>query len=228
MALLLHIETSTTNCSVALSDNHQLIAVKEHNNGYTHNENLNVFIDELLKQHGCSYVDLAAISVSIGPGSYTGLRIGVSAAKGLGYALDIPIIGIETLTAFSQYSAAKSFVGTVIPMLDARRMEVYAAVFKQGEKIRETAAEVITETSFDAFSDPLFLYGPGADKLTDLLADKPEITIEENVVPSATHLIDLAYKKYQTKDFVDTAYFEPFYLKNFIAGKPKELIKRSS
>lgn len=228
MALILHLETSTTNCSVALSEGTRLLALKELNNGYTHNENLNIFIEEVLSEAKRSYHDLDAISVSLGPGSYTGLRIGVSAAKGLAYALDKPIIGVETLDAFSKNQAVQSFSGWLIPMLDARRMEVYSAVFRNGKKVRETEAEIIDESSFSSYEEPILLFGPGADKLTDLFNDHPTISIESGLVPTAVDLIQPALEKYQRQAFEDTAYFEPFYLKNFVAGKPKQLIKQNS
>jgi tRNA threonylcarbamoyladenosine biosynthesis protein TsaB len=228
MALILHLETSTTNCSVALSEGTRLLALKELNNGYTHNENLNVFIEEVLNEAGRSYQDLEALSVSLGPGSYTGLRIGVSAAKGLAYALDVPVIGVETLDAFSHHKAVQNTEGLLIPMLDARRMEVYSAIFRKGEKIRATQAEVIDASSYNEYDESILLYGPGADKLNNLFNNHPTISIKSGLVPTAVDLIRPAFEKYQNQAFEDTAYFEPFYLKNFIAGKPKKLIRQNS
>ena len=227
MALILHLETATTNCSVALSEGTRLLCKKELNNGYTHNENLNLFIEEVLKQSEKEFAHLDAVSISVGPGSYTGLRIGVSAAKGLAYALDVPVIGVETLDAFSQNEQVKTFEGYRIPMLDARRMEVYSAVFNQEAKIRSTQAEVIDGSSFDSFNEKVLLYGPGADKLEELFSGDCNIQIEKGLVPTAVDLIKPALEKYRNQDFEDTAYFEPFYLKNFIAGKPKQLIRRN-
>lgn len=227
MALILHLETATTNCSVALSEGVVLLCKKELNNGYTHNENLNLFIEEVLKRSEKEYAQLDAISVSMGPGSYTGLRIGVSTAKGLAYALDIPVIGVETLDAFSRNNQVKNFEGCRIPMLDARRMEVYSAIFKKEQRIRSTQAEVIDTHSFDSFDDKVLLYGPGADKLKELFSGDSKIQIEKGMVPTAVDLVKPAFEKYQNQDFENTAYFEPFYLKNFIAGKPKQLIRRN-
>ena len=148
MAIILNIETSTKNCSVSIADSGKIIAFKELNNGnYSHAEVLHPFIENILKDGNISKSEINAIAVSKGPGSYTGLRIGVSAAKGLAFALNAPLISIDTLTSLS--FAASIDCGVIVPMLDARRMEVYAAVFdKQHKKIREIKAEIIDETSF--------------------------------------------------------------------------------
>ena len=170
MALILCLETATTNCSVALSKDGALLALKEDkSNNYSHAEKLHVFIDEILKENNLQVEDLDAIAVSKGPGSYTGLRIGVSSAKGLCFSLDIPLISIATLASLAAH--VKQEKGFIIPMLDARRMEVYSAVFDQKlEEIRETRAEVLDENSFTDYlekNNTVFI-GNGVEKFQDI------------------------------------------------------------
>tara|TARA_Y100000768_G_scaffold384966_1_gene370052 strand:+ start:409 stop:1086 length:678 start_codon:yes stop_codon:yes gene_type:complete len=225
MALILHIETATTNCSVALSVNGELVALNEINDGYAHAENLSILVEKCIKYAGKSLKELNAISVSLGPGSYTGLRIGVSTAKGLAYALSIPIIGIGTLEAFAHAGDVSSFNGVKIPMLDARRMEVYQAVYKDNKLLEEVSANIITVDSFTAYAnEQVLLYGPGADKLDALFGEFENIEVRKGVFPSAKDMIIPAMEKYQKEEFEDVAYFEPFYLKDFVAGKPKKLL----
>ncbi|TRW26488.1 tRNA (adenosine(37)-N6)-threonylcarbamoyltransferase complex dimerization subunit type 1 TsaB [Flavobacterium zepuense] len=218
MAYILNIETATKNCSVALSKDGQLLALKEFaGEGYAHAEKLHVFIEDVLRDT-IAFADLDAIAVSMGPGSYTGLRIGVSAAKGLCYALNIPLMAIDTL----QLLALKISIteGVIIPMIDARRMEAYTAVFNaEYNKIRETKAEVITEGFFDDIAGPIHLVGDGAAKFNEVLPAGKFIYHEDVVYPSAAQMAQVAFDKYKKSDTVDVAYFEPYYLKDFIAGK---------
>jgi tRNA threonylcarbamoyladenosine biosynthesis protein TsaB len=219
MALILNLETATRNCSVSLAKDGQTIAIKEFaGEGYTHAEKLHVFIDDLLREAGINYKSLNAIAVSMGPGSYTGLRIGVSAAKGLCYALNIPLIAIDTLEVLSCAISAEN--GSIIPMIDARRMEAYTAVFSHSHsKIRNTEAEIITQKSFEEFDGPLHLVGDGAAKCKEILTGDKFIYYDDVLFPSAKEMASLSFDKYKISDTVDVAYFEPYYLKDFIAGK---------
>lgn len=219
MAYLLHIESTSTVCSVAISKNANLLAIKELNNGYTHAENLHVFIDELLKENALKPIDLSAISISSGPGSYTGLRIGFSAAKGLAYALQIPLISVDTLKALT-VSAIKKTKEDVLfcPLLDARRMEVYCAVYTNTlNGIIPLQALILTEESIKAFDlqKPIYFFGDGMPKAKELLQTLPQTFFIDDISASANAMIELAYTKYQAKDFEDVAYSEPNYLKEF-------------
>ncbi len=224
MAKILNLETATTNCSVSVSDGNDLITVKENNAiNYSHSEQLHVFIKEALEEASLSFSDLDAVAVSKGPGSYTGLRIGVSAAKGLCFSLDVPLISIPTLESMaSQIQASGDEV--IIPVLDARRMEVYSAVFNaDGKEIRETKAEVVDEHSFKEFRDAskVHIVGSGAEKCKEVLAHS-NFHFDGSLVPSAKEMAQLAFKKFQEGDFEDVAYFEPYYLKDFVLqGKKK-------
>ena len=218
MAYILSIETATTNCSVALSKDGKLLASKEdYNTSYSHAERLHVFIEELLVSAEVSMQELSAIAVSKGPGSYTGLRIGVSAAKGLCYALEIPLISVPTLTALA-YQVQEE--GLVIPMLDARRMEVYSAIFDaQHQQIRETQAQILDETSFaeELALGKVYFIGNGVEKFTEV-CQHPNAVFIMDKLPSAKETSVLATAKYAQKDFEDVAYFEPYYLKDFKVG----------
>jgi tRNA threonylcarbamoyladenosine biosynthesis protein TsaB len=224
--MILQIETATTVCSVALAQNGRVLCFREVEQRNVHAEKITLFIDELLTEAGKHYADLDAVAVSSGPGSYTGLRIGVSAAKGLCFALDKPLIGIETLAAMADgLIAQRSFDGSnllLCPMIDARRMEVFTAVFDdRGNKIRPTSAEIIDENSFiDLLQDhQVIFFGDGAGKCAEVLGMHSNATIIGDFTNSATHLTKRALKKYQEKQFEDVAYFEHYYLKDFIAGK---------
>lgn len=221
MALILNIETATKNCSVSLSNNGNLITYREiAEQGYSHAEKLHVFIEEVLLEASIQFGDLKAVAVSQGPGSYTGLRIGVSAAKGLCYALNIPMIALDTLSVLAHQIQIKD--GLIIPMIDARRMEVYCAVFDSHyEKILETKAEIITEESFSTYDETIYFIGDSATKCKEVLKQSNHIFMEEIVYPSSKDMAKLSFKKYQENDFVDVAYFEPLYLKDFVATTPK-------
>jgi len=223
LAIILNIETSTKNCSVSIADSGKIIAIKELNNGnYSHAEVLHPFIENILTEGSISKDKIDAIAVSKGPGSYTGLRIGVSAAKGLSFALNIPLISIDTLTALS--FAVSVDKGIIVPMLDARRMEVYSAIFdKQHQKIREIKAEIIDETSFLAALEQgeVHFLGDGAHKCKEIITHKNAVFIDD-MFPSSREMAMLSYHKFKKNDFEDVAYFEPFYLKDFIVIPEKK------
>ncbi|HLA55703.1 MAG TPA: tRNA (adenosine(37)-N6)-threonylcarbamoyltransferase complex dimerization subunit type 1 TsaB [Flavobacterium sp.] len=221
MPYILSIETATKNCSVGISKSGQTIICKEiATEGYSHAEKLHVLIEEILRESKLTFVDLKAIAVSRGPGSYTGLRIGVSAAKGLCFALDIPLIAIDTLAVLA--AQVNISEGTIIPMLDARRMEVYSAVFNPNhDMIREAEAEIITEDSYPNSNETIYIVGDCQEKIKTVLNRGNFIFIENVVYPSAKDMSALAFAKFQQKDFEDVAYFEPFYLKDFLVAKPK-------
>ena len=230
--MILCIETSTAVCSVALVENGNVIALRESLDGQNHAEKITIFIDEIMKETNVVYKDLDAIAVSMGPGSYTGLRIGVSTAKGFCYALEKPLIAVDTLAAMahgfiSQQTTDNSqqTLSTVYcPMIDARRMEVYTAFFNEKlERTSDTEALVIDENSFMELkqNNHLYLFGDGADKLATLFENDKNITVVEKFHCSAAYMATLAEEAFKNKDFVDVAYFEPFYLKNFVPGIPK-------
>ena len=224
MSLLLCIETSTTNCSISLSENGKCIAIKEDNNtGYSHSESLHVFIEELLAEQNVSINQLSAIVVSKGPGSYTGLRIGVSAAKGLCYALDIPLIAINTLDSLAaQVSETEKCY--IVPMLDARRMEVYTATYTQNLTcVEATKAYILDETSYSDLLEKqtTIFIGNGVAKFQEICSH-PNAKFITQTTPSAKQLCQLGWTKFEKKDFEDVAYFEPFYLKDFVAGVKKK------
>ena len=224
MSIILNIETAIKNCSVSISDKGNLLAISEINEGkFSHAEKLHTFIPDVIKEAGLKMKDLDAIGISKGPGSYTGLRIGVSAAKGLCYALDKPLISIPTLDSMArQVSLEKGDL--VVPMLDARRMEVYSAVFDhQYRQIRETKAEILDADSFTKalIAGKVYFVGDGAEKCSELIKHDNAIFLSD-IYPSAKEMTIMSDQKYTASDFEDVAYFEPFYLKDFVAGKPKK------
>lgn len=219
MTYILNIETATKNCSVSLAKNGETIICKEiAEQGYSHAEKLHVFIAQIIKEAGVLMSDLKAIAVSQGPGSYTGLRIGVSAAKGLCYALEIPLIAIDTLTSLA--NQVKQYDGLIVPMIDARRMEVYSAIFNSNkEMIREVQAEILTEESFANQAEIIYFIGDSNEKAKSVLTKTNFIYLDEMVFPSANEMSAISYQKFQNNDFVDVAYFEPYYLKDFMFAK---------
>lgn len=223
MALLLNIETSTTNCSVSLSQDEETLVLKEDNNaGYSHAEKLHLYIKSVFEDSNIHPKDIDAISVSKGPGSYTGLRIGVSTAKGLCYALDKPLIAISTLEALARQVIIKD--GYIVPMLDARRMEVYSAIYSSDYSLhRSIEAQILDEQSFKNLLDnhPVYFLGNGIEKFKQLV-NHHNAQFISNKLPSASTLGILANKKFKTSKFEDVAYFEPYYLKDFIAIKSKK------
>jgi len=216
MAHILNIETATKNCSVSIAKNGETILCKEvAEQGYSHAEKLHVFIDEALKELNLRFSDLEAVAVSQGPGSYTGLRIGVSAAKGLCYALNIPLIAVDTLEVLASQISIKE--GIIVPMIDARRMEVFSAFFDaKFSKTRETEAEIIDENSYSEINQKMYLIGDGAMKFKDTLTSEKFIFNPEIIYPSAKEMSRISFEKHKKNDTVDVAYFEPFYLKDFM------------
>lgn len=217
---LLHLETSTKNCSVAISRNGDLLCLcEEHEKQYGHSEKLHQFVNWALEGAGISLNEINAVCVSKGPGSYTGLRIGVSAAKGFCFALDIPLLSLNSLEILAQSQIDNGF-DLIIPMIDARRMEVYTAVFdRNGKQISEIEAKILDETSFQELADKKIVFvGDGVAKSKSIL-NLPKAEFIENIHPSGKNMIHLAEEKFKKKEFEDVAYFEPFYLKEFIAGK---------
>jgi tRNA threonylcarbamoyladenosine biosynthesis protein TsaB len=226
--LFLCIESATPVCSVALLTEKGVLEEKNSSEKNAHSRVLTVFIQELFEAHNLDVGDLTAVSVSKGPGSYTGLRIGVSAAKGLCYAGNIPLMAINTLASMAAGTIkelGKEHPKNTLycPMIDARRMEVYSALFDaSGKEIRETRAEIIEAGSFDKeLKDrPMVFFGDGADKCSSVITAKNASFISD-FQHSASNMADLVLEKYSNQQFEDVAYFEPFYLKDFVAGVPK-------
>jgi tRNA threonylcarbamoyladenosine biosynthesis protein TsaB len=219
MAIILNIETATKNCSVSLANDGITIACKELATAhFSHAEKLHVFITELLDENNIQYAHLEAVAISQGPGSYTGLRIGVSSAKGLCYALNIPLIAIDTLQLLAQQITIES--GSILPMIDARRREVFSSIYDPNyNQIRATQAEIIDENFYQEINETIHLVGDGAGKFKDTLTD-PKFVFHDTVVyPSANEMSSLSFEKFQNSEFVDVAYFEPFYLKDFLLVK---------
>lgn len=223
MAYILNIETATKNCSITLAQDGEIrVCMELAEEGYSHAEKLHVFFEQALHKAGLTFQDLNAIAVSQGPGSYTGLRIGVSAAKGLCYALNLPLIAIDTLETLARQLSITE--GKIIPMIDARRMEVFTAVFDSSyQKLRATEAEIIDATTYDELEGTIHLLGDGAAKCKAVLNDPRFVYHDEMIYPSAKEMSRLSFDKYQKSDTVDVAYFEPFYLKDFVmTTKPKK------
>ncbi len=221
MAYILQIETATTNCSVALSLNGETVALKELSNGYSHAENLLMFIKDVLTNQNIDYSSLCAIAISKGPGSYTGLRIGVSTAKGLCYALGIPLVSVETLEVLAKQ--VKVSEGFIVPMIDARRFEAYTKIFTSNYKQhREIQAEILTENSFkELLSESKIVFvGNKTEKTKEMIQHKNASFID--TLPSANQMSELAYNKFKKNDIEDVAYFEPYYLKDFLVTPSKK------
>lgn len=221
MSYILNIETATKNCSVAVARNGEILRCTETaDEGYSHAEKLHQFIENTMTELQLSYTDLSAVAVSQGPGSYTGLRIGVSAAKGLCFALNIPLIAVDTLKVLA--SQAEASDGLIVPMIDARRMEAYTAIFDSSlEKVRETQAEILTEESFADVEGKIYFAGDCLEKAKTVLTDGRFVFLDQVVYPSARAMAKLSWEQYQKSDTVDVAYFEPFYLKDFIVTAKK-------
>ena len=204
---------------MSLAKDGQTILCKEiAEQGYSHAERLHVFIEEILKETNVKIQELHAVAVSKGPGSYTGLRIGVSTAKGLCYALGIPLIALDTLQVLAHQVSVDN--GIIVPMLDARRMEVYSAIFdKNHDNIKAVQAEVLTEESYSEFTETLYFIGDCQEKCQTVLTQPNFKFIPEIVFPSASQMSQLSYEKFNQNDFEDVAYFEPLYLKDFLMVK---------
>lgn len=225
MSLILCIETGTDICSVGLSRDGELISLRESDEGRDHARNVALFVDELLRENDIAAEELSAVAVGMGPGSYTGLRIGVSFAKGLCYGLQIPLVAVGSLDSMVQVAREDHEAGIIdvdnwndavlCPMVDARRMEVYTQMFDaQGQPLNEVKAEIVTEESFKEWRGErqLVIFGNGAAKCREVLNDATYI----NVTPSARGLAALAHQRFEAGQTEDIAYFEPFYLKDFI------------
>jgi len=222
VSYILNLETATKNCSVAIAKDGKTILCKEMAEaGYSHAEKLHVFIEECLQELQLIPKDLSAVAVSQGPGSYTGLRIGVSTAKGLCFALNIPLIAIDTLQVLASQLTASE--GVIIPMIDARRMEVYSAIFNCNlEKIRDVQAEIITENSFEESNETIHFVGDCSEKAKTVLTKANFIFHDEIVYPSAKEMSVWSFDKFKKNDFVNVAYFEPYYLKDFMITVSKK------
>jgi len=222
MSYILNIETATKNCSVAVAKDGITVLCKEMaEEGYSHAEKLHVFIEDVLKELSLTFKDLAAVAVSQGPGSYTGLRIGVSAAKGLSFALDIPLIAVDTLASLAAQVQVSE--GCIVPMIDARRMEVYSAIFDaNGKKTRTVEAEIITTDSFSEIDSTVYFIGDCAEKCKTVLTKENFVFLDDIIYPSAKEMSVLSFEKFQNNDTVDVAYLEPFYLKDFITTVSKK------
>ena len=233
MALILSIETGTDICSVALANDGELMALRESDEGRDHAKKVALFVDELLRETGVQPTDLDAIAVGKGPGSYTGLRIGVSFAKGMCYALNIPLISVGSLDALTEVAREDFDAGILdieddewcasrlCPMVDARRMEVYAQIFdNECKPLSDVVAEVVTEESFKEWrsSGKFVIFGNGAAKCSEVLPD----AICVGVSPSARGIVRLAEEAFNAGKFEDLAYFEPFYLKEFLVIPSKK------
>lgn len=227
MALILNIDTSTAVCSVALAKDGKTIALKENNEGLNHSVLLGTYVDEILQENNLTVASLDAVAVSMGPGSYTGLRIGVSLAKGLCFGGAKPLIAIPTLQALA-LSVADDLQEEALycPMIDARRMEVYTAFYdRSNHTIIDTKAEIIHEDSFAELlaANIIYFFGNGSDKVKDTLTS-PHARFISGIETSARHLAPLAEQAWQNRQFADVAYFEPFYLKDFVATTPKKKV----
>jgi tRNA threonylcarbamoyladenosine biosynthesis protein TsaB len=224
MSLILHLETASTVCSVALSYHGKILSLKEENKGFTHAEHLTNFIEDVMQKANKTFENIDAIAISKGPGSYTGLRIGVATAKGLCFGLAKPLIAVNTLSSMA-IGASYKFTDTNLfcPMLDARRMEVYTALYnRNGDEILATEALILNELSFKDKLDEsqILFFGDGAKKFKEI-CNHSNANFDQEFLPSAAHMIDIAYKKYQQKQYEDLAYFEPFYLKEFYSPVAK-------
>jgi len=217
------LETATTNCSVAIANKGELLFCKESNEAdFRHSDYLHVFIEEGMRELGLSFSSLSAVGVSMGPGSYTGLRIGVSSAKGICYANELPLIAVNTLEVLAQAYEQKGDE-IIVPMIDARRMEVFTmALNTNHESVQATSAMIISEEVIAAFPvGKKVLFGSGAAKCKPILTGKEFIYNDEIQFPSAKNMVSLVANKYANKQFEDVAYFEPFYLKDFHTNAPK-------
>ena len=229
MSCILHIETSTEACSVAVSQDGMSVFSQEDLKGPSHAVQLGVFVDEALSFIESHAIPLDAVSVSCGPGSYTGLRIGVSMAKGICYGQSVPLIALPTLEVLSVPVLLHEDLpedALLCPMIDARRMEVYAAVYDRALNVkRAIGADIIDEHSYEEFlqDHPVYFFGNGAAKCKEKITH-PNAKFLDNIRPLAKWMFPLAEKAFAREEFKDVAYFEPFYLKEFVASKPKKLL----
>lgn len=233
--MILNIETSTTVCSIALSDKNKIIAHKESFEHNSHSQLLARFIDDIFKENNIKPKDLKAVAVGEGPGSYTGLRIGVSTAKGMAFSLNIPLIAIDTLLIMAtditkNFSELNNQNAILCPMIDARRMEVYTSFYDfESNKLSQTTNLVIDKNSFieKLEKQKIIFFGDGAEKCKNLITHKNAIFID-NIYPIAQNMIEIAEQKFNNNIFEDLAYFEPFYLKPFITTIAKNKLNPNS
>lgn len=223
MMRILHLETSTKACSVALSENGQLIALKETlTDDFSHSENLTNYIQEVLESQQLSTIDLSAISVASGPGSYTGLRIGVSTAKGLCYALGIPLIAVDSLLSLATLAKTKHQGVNLCMAIDARRMEIFSGIYSSDTTLlKPISADIVDELSYTEY-EPFLVAGDSNEKLKQLWAHR-NITFDDEIHCSAAGQINEATRKFHAGEVEDVAYFEPFYLKDFVTVQPKKI-----
>ncbi len=233
--LILHLETATNICSVALSKGEEILAIRESDEERSHGSLLTVFMSEVMTEAGISPSQVNAVAISKGPGSYTGLRIGVSVAKGFAFAQNIPVIGVITLQALATAALYKPAVQKLIgelsgillcPMIDARRMEVFSAVYNQELKeVAPVTATIVDEKSFEKllFDKQVIFFGNGSDKIMDTIKH-PHAHFIKDVIPSSRFMVKIACRQFREQAFEDTAYFEPYYLKDFIATIPRRKI----
>jgi tRNA threonylcarbamoyladenosine biosynthesis protein TsaB len=214
-----------------VAQNQEVLSLREsHDQSYAHSEKLVVYMDETIKEAGLKPVDLDAVCVSKGPGSYTGLRIGISAAKGLCYGLGIPLLSVGSLESMtywanSEFARQLTDLSFFCPMIDARRMEVYTQLFDASLKeLQPVSAKIIDENSFNSELEKgkVAFFGDGAAKCKEII-NHPNAVFLSNFNPSVSGMIALAEKKFADQQFEDVAYFEPYYLKDFVAGKPKRV-----
>ncbi|SFN88783.1 tRNA threonylcarbamoyladenosine biosynthesis protein TsaB [Chryseobacterium oleae] len=221
---ILYLETSSKNCSVAISDDEKLLCLcEEVSDNYKQSESLHTYVEWALEGAGLTIKDIEAVSLGKGPGSYTGLRIGASSAKGFCYGLKIPLTAVNSLESMIEPFLGKNYE-FIVPLVDARRMEVYTAVYdgETGKELSATEAKILDETSFEEFKDKKVIFvGDGATKAKDIL-NLPDAEFRDDIYPSAQYLIKKTLKKIESKEFEDIAYFEPFYLKDFHGVKKKK------
>ena len=234
MASILCIETSTEVCSVALTTDGKVAAAREDKSGKNHAQLLTYFVDEVMKTSNIPFNQLDAIAVSGGPGSYTGLRIGVSTAKGLCFATGLPLIAIPSLEAMAHHVICNPGIYSIdekepllyCPMIDARRMEVYTAIYNnQLVKLKDIQADIIDHQSYESFlqNQKILFFGNGAEKCKSII-QHPNALFLDNITTSASYMAGLAEAAFLTANFVDVAYYEPFYLKDFVATIPTKNI----
>lgn len=229
MACILSIETSTDVCSVAMSENGQCIFKQEDHGGPNHAVSLGVYIDEALSFTDNHAIPLGAVAVSCGPGSYTGLRIGVSMAKGVCYGRNVPLLAVPTLEVMCVPVLLNHEIeedALLCPMIDARRMEVYSAIYDRALKEqRETRADVVDADTYREYLDrrPVYFFGNGAAKCMETI-NHPNARLIEGIEPLAKYMFPLAERKWVQEEYEDLAYYVPFYLKDFVAKMPKKLI----
>lgn len=218
---ILHLETATRVCSVGLSKDGQIIALKElEEDGYTHGENLTVFVEDVLREASCTLKELSAVSLASGPGSYTGLRIGAATAKALCYSLQIPLIAVDALSSLVELAREKYPAQSICAVIDARRMEVYNLIADEnGKHLKSISADIVDESTYEEFL-PFVCVGDGTAKLSEVWQNR-DLVLDASIKSSARGQAVLAYTKFLTNDIEDVAYWEPFYLKDFIAGTPK-------